>query len=221
MYCHHILSKTTTGYTQSKIRVAHISTRTDTARVFTRGVWRCTWTMYTFHADTYIIFFHVTNTRMISQGERKLDRLRRESKGATNEAPTCAVPMHVQPLDVQSLSDTSSLWQWVGEVTSDSEVTVEGRYRVQPRLLSEKGKKILSFVKCQGCGSNSEELIRPKCFCPTLRYKELVEEESCEKNIVEPCRPSLDVYVHTHAHADVPAYKFTPTPTRMQTGTYE
>jgi len=38
---------------------------------------------------------------------------------------------------------------------------VEGGDRVQPRLLSGEIKTNLLFVKCQGCGSNSEELIRP------------------------------------------------------------
>jgi len=41
-----------------------------------------------------MIFLHVTNTMMMSQGERKLDRLKRESRGATNEVSTCAVPRH-------------------------------------------------------------------------------------------------------------------------------
>ena len=49
----------------------------------------------TFHVDIVIMFLHVTNTRMMSRGERKLDCLKRESKGASDEAPTCAaVPMH-------------------------------------------------------------------------------------------------------------------------------
>ena len=49
---------------------------------------------HTFNVDIFIIFLHVTNTRTVSRGERKLDRLKRESKGAAKEAPTCAVPMH-------------------------------------------------------------------------------------------------------------------------------
>ena len=70
--------------------------------------------MYTFHADTGIIFLHVTNTRMMSRGERKLDRLKRESKGATNEAPNCAVPMHGP--------QTNSFRRVVGEVSIACEV---------------------------------------------------------------------------------------------------
>ena len=31
---------------------------------------------------------------IMSRKERKLDRLKMNSKGATKEAPTCAVPMH-------------------------------------------------------------------------------------------------------------------------------
>jgi len=86
-----------------------------------------------------------------------------------------------------------------GEQQRWSGVTVQGRYRVQPRLLSEKGKTILLFVKCQGCGSNSEELIRPKCFGPTLRYRELVEEESCEKSIIEGSMSLIPRRICTHA----------------------
>jgi len=46
----------------------------------------------------------------MSQEERKLDHLKMNSRGATNEASTCAVPIHAQ--------QTSSLWQGVGEVSS-------------------------------------------------------------------------------------------------------
>jgi len=49
-----------------------------------------------------IIFPHVTNTMMMSRIERKLDRLKSESKGAANEAPTRVVPMHAP--------QTSSHW---------------------------------------------------------------------------------------------------------------
>ena len=49
-----------------------------------------------------------------SQKERKLDCLKMSSKGATNEAPTCAVPMHAP--------QTNSLWQGVGEVSSAGEL---------------------------------------------------------------------------------------------------
>jgi len=50
----------------------------------------------------------------MSQKERKLDRLKISSKGANQEAPTCAVPIHAP--------QTSTLWQWVGEVSSAGEV---------------------------------------------------------------------------------------------------
>jgi len=50
--------------------------------------------MYTFHVDTVIIFLHITNTMMMSQEEGNLYCLKRDTKGAANEAPTYAVPMH-------------------------------------------------------------------------------------------------------------------------------
>jgi len=51
---------------------------------------------------------------IMSQEERKLDRLKMNSTGATNEALTCAVPMHAP--------QTSSPWRGVGEVSSAGEV---------------------------------------------------------------------------------------------------
>jgi len=51
---------------------------------------------------------------IMSRKERKLDRLKMNSKGATNEARTCAVPMHAP--------QTNSLWQRVGGVSSACEV---------------------------------------------------------------------------------------------------
>ena len=56
--------------------------------------WR-TWVMYALRVDTVIILLYVTN--ITSHREHKLDRLKSESKGAANEAPTCAftaVPLH-------------------------------------------------------------------------------------------------------------------------------
>ena len=43
---------------------------------------------------------------------------------------------------------------------------VSGGYMVQPRLLLGEGELRLSFLRCQGCGSNSEVLIqvRPSNF---------------------------------------------------------
>ena len=52
-------------------------TNMDTMRAVTHG--RCP---HTFHVDTVIRFLHVTDTRIMSRKERKLDRLKRESKGA-------------------------------------------------------------------------------------------------------------------------------------------
>jgi len=46
--------------------------------------------------------------------ERKLDRLKSKSKGAANQVPTCAVPMHAP--------QTSSLWREVGGVGSVCEL---------------------------------------------------------------------------------------------------
>ena len=47
---------------------------------------------------------------IMSRKERELDRLKMNSKGATNEAPTFAVSMHA--------SQTNSLWKGGGEVGS-------------------------------------------------------------------------------------------------------
>jgi len=38
---------------------------------------------------------------IISRKERKLDRLNMNSKGATNQAPTRAVPMHIKETGVE------------------------------------------------------------------------------------------------------------------------
>ena len=57
---------------------------------------------------------HKYQPRIMSRVGRKLDHLKRESKGATNEAPTCAVPMHAP--------QTGAPWQGVGEVSSACEV---------------------------------------------------------------------------------------------------
>ena len=45
---------------------------------------------HTFHVDTVNICVYITKIRIMSQEERKLDRLKMNSEGAT-EAPTCAV----------------------------------------------------------------------------------------------------------------------------------
>ena len=50
----------------------------------------------------------------MSREERKLDSLKMNPAGAANEAPTCAVLMHVP--------QTNSLWQGVWEVSSACEV---------------------------------------------------------------------------------------------------
>jgi len=64
--------------------------------------------------NAVILFLHVTNTMIMSRREREVDCLKKKSKGASNEKPTCAVPMHAPQM--------SSLWQGVGEVSSACEV---------------------------------------------------------------------------------------------------
>jgi len=64
------------------------------------------------------------------------------------------------------------------------------------------------------------------CNVPRFRLnfdRELVKEESCEKNLLlrDPSRSSLDAYVHTHARTDVPTYRIAPTHTHMHAGTHE
>jgi len=51
---------------------------------------------------------------VMSRRELKLDRLKMNPKGATKDAPICAVSMHAP--------QTISLWQGVGEVSSAGEV---------------------------------------------------------------------------------------------------
>jgi len=68
----------------------------------------------TFRADTIIIFLDATSILIVSQRECKLDRLKSESEGAANEAPTCAVLMHSP--------QTSPICQGLEEVSSACEV---------------------------------------------------------------------------------------------------
>jgi len=72
---HHIFRKIGTARTQGKTGMV----------VYLGGV-------HTLHVDTGFILLHVTN--ITSRRERKLGLLKSESKGAANEAPICAVPMH-------------------------------------------------------------------------------------------------------------------------------
>jgi len=69
---------------------------------------------YTFHLDVVSRSVYIHEIMIMSRRERKLDRVKMNSKGATNEALTCAVPMHAP--------QTNSLWQGVGEVSSACEV---------------------------------------------------------------------------------------------------
>ena len=69
---------------------------------------------YTFHLDTVNRSVYIHEIMIMSWKKRKLDRLKMNSKGATNEAPTCAVAMHAP--------QTSTLWQGMGEVSSAGEV---------------------------------------------------------------------------------------------------
>jgi len=57
---------------------------------------------------------YIHEVMIMSRKDRKLDRLKMNPRGVTNEAPTCAVPMHAP--------QTSALWQGVGEVSSAGEV---------------------------------------------------------------------------------------------------
>ena len=56
----------------------------------------------------------------MSRRARKLDRLKMNPRGATKEAPICAVPMYAP--------QTNSLWQGVGEVTARVKWGVEGGF---------------------------------------------------------------------------------------------
>ena len=78
---------------------------------------------------------------IMSRKERKLDRENMNFKGATNEAPTLAVPMHAP--------QTNSLWQEAGEVSSACEVGC-GR-RVHPRPFWKLAKGMCGIGECDCC----------------------------------------------------------------------
>jgi len=60
-----------------------------------------------------------------------------------------------------------------------------------------------------------------RMFWPNFDRK-LIEEESCEKNLLkDPIHSSLDAYVYTHARTDVPTQRIAPTHTHMHTGMHE
>jgi len=70
----------------------------------------CRWIyhdVHTLQVDTVIMFLHVTNTMMMSRGERKPDCLKKENKCETNLFGAC---VHAP--------QTNSLSRGVGEVNS-------------------------------------------------------------------------------------------------------
>jgi len=174
--------------------------------------------MHTFHVDTVmIIFLHVTNTKMMSRGERQLDCLKRQSKGATNEAPTCAVPMHTP--------QTNSLWQGVGKMSSACEMGCWRRVQGTTKTVIRRRKTNSIICKVLRLWSNSEVLISPSNSDVSAQlWKRIGWRKSCEKNILlrDPGRSSLNACVHMHAGTDVPTYRIAPTHTRrMHAGTDE
>jgi len=66
----------------------------------------------------FLSFFNIivyfTELLIMSREKHKLGRLEMNPISATNETPTCAVPLHAP--------QTSSLWQGVGKVSSTGEV---------------------------------------------------------------------------------------------------
>jgi len=89
---------------------------------------------------------------IMSRKERKLDRLKKESKGATNKVPTCAVPMHAP--------QTSSLWQWVEKVSSACEVWCWRGVQPRPFWKLAKGSYRDShsvFTQRLGCCGHDSE----------------------------------------------------------------
>ena len=69
---------------------------------------------YTFHLDVANRSVYIHEIMIMSRKECKLDRLKMNPRGATKEAPICAVPMHAP--------QTSLPWQGVGELSSAGEV---------------------------------------------------------------------------------------------------
>jgi len=74
---------------------------------------------------------------IMSRRERKLDRLKMNPRGATKEAPICAVPMHAP--------QTNSLWQggWGGEQRGRSGVLKEGTTKAIFESLPRGGRIVI------------------------------------------------------------------------------
>jgi len=111
-----------------------------------RWVWWPTWVLYISSAWIPLSYVYISQiSRQDTPKQRKLDSLQSKSKGATNETPTCVVPMHAP--------QTKSLCRGVGELkrgrwTAFVKCGVSGGYWVQPRLISgeEKTKTIMCTV---------------------------------------------------------------------------
>jgi hypothetical protein len=103
------------------IRHHHMFNKADTASAHTMSG-RATYQGGVVTISVGIVFIllciitYVTELLIMSWEKRKLDRLKKNPWGATNEAPACAVPMHAPQM--------SSFWRGVGEVSSAGEVGV-------------------------------------------------------------------------------------------------
>ena len=150
--------------------------------------------MHTFHVDTVmIIFLHVTNTKMMSRGERQLDCLKRQSKGATNEAPTCAVPMHTP--------QTNSLWQGVGKVSSACEMGCWRRVQGTTKTVIRRRKTNSIICKVLRLWSNSEVLISPSNSDVSAQLWKRIgwRRVVWEKHIIEGPKSFIPQRMCTHA----------------------
>ena len=88
-----------------------------------------------------------------------------------------------------------------------------------PPLIWE-GELRLLFVKCQGCGSNSEVLIRPSNSDSSAQlWKRVGGSRVMWKNILlrDPSRSAFDSHVHAHARTHLPTHRNTPDLTHTHT----
>jgi len=129
----------------------------------------------------------------MSRNERELDRLKMNPGGATKEAPICAMSMPAP--------QTSSLWQGVGEVSSAGEVGCWRRVQGPTKAAFRRRKNNSIICKFQGCGSNSEVLIRPSNSDVSAQLWERISgwRRVWEKHTIEG--PKSLIYRRPYTHA--------------------
>jgi len=123
------------------------------------------------------------------------------------------------------VSQTNSLWQGVGEVSNACEVGYWRRVQGPTKAVFTRRKTILWFVKCEGCGSNSEVLIRPSNSDVSAQLWERIGRRRVvwEKHIIEGPKSLIRVlrrictYARTHWCPNVQKLTLTHTHARRHT----